>query len=127
MGGRDQAPAALTSDRPGTYYTRGWTGREASVNATENLANTVIGSSDLPAHSKPLHRHRYPKVTHAVTIKLEVITTLNVTVSSSIFSHGATTPCGPGPPHCRLFTITFRHTTLGRTPLDERSARRRDL
>jgi hypothetical protein len=28
----------------------------------------------------------------------------------------------------RGFTIThFRHTTLGRTPLDERSARRRDL
>jgi len=29
--------------------------------------------------------------------------------------------------HCRCFTITLRHTTLGRTPLDEWSARRRDL
>jgi len=29
--------------------------------------------------------------------------------------------------HYRIFTITFRHTTLGRTPLDEWSARRRDL
>ena len=36
-------------------------------------------------------------------------------------------PSGPGPPHCRGFTITFRHTTLGRTPLDEWSAWRRDL
>jgi hypothetical protein len=41
--------------------------------------------------------------------------------------HGGTTPSGPGPPHYRGFTITLRHTTLGRTPLDEWSARRRDL
>jgi len=27
-------------------------------------------------------------------------------------------PCGPGP-HYRCFTFTLRHTTLGRTPLDE--------
>ena len=43
------------------------------------------------------------------------------------FYHDATAPSGPGPPHCRSFTITFRHATLGRTPLDERSARRIDL
>jgi hypothetical protein len=36
-------------------------------------------------------------------------------------------PCGPGPPHYRGSTITLRHTTLARTPLDEGSARRRDL
>jgi hypothetical protein len=37
-----------------------------------------------------------------------------------IFSpHGATAPSGPGLPHYRGFTITLRHTTLGRTPLDE--------
>ena len=41
--------------------------------------------------------------------------------------HEATTPSGPGPPHYRGFTITLRHTTLSRTPLDEWSARRRDL
>ena len=40
-----------------------------------------------------------------------------------IFFHGATTPSGPGPPHYRSFTITLRHTTFGRTPLEERSAR----
>jgi hypothetical protein len=38
------------------------------------------------------------------------------------FSHGATAPCGPRPPQYRGFTIT-----LSRTPLDEWSARRRDL
>ena len=36
-------------------------------------------------------------------------------------------PSGPRPPHCREFIITLRHKTLGRTPLDEWSARRRDL
>jgi len=36
-------------------------------------------------------------------------------------------PSGPGPPHYRGFTITLRHTALGRTPLDEWSARRREL
>jgi hypothetical protein len=35
-----------------------------------------------------------------------------------------TAPVGPGSPHCRGFTITLRHITLGRTPLDEWSARR---
>jgi len=33
--------------------------------------------------------------------------------------HGATTPSGPEPPHCRGFTFTIRHTTFCRTPLDE--------
>jgi len=40
---------------------------------------------------------------------------------------GATAPSGPGPPHYQGFTITLRHTTLGRTPLDEWSAQRRHL
>jgi len=40
--------------------------------------------------------------------------------------HGATAPSGPGPPHYRGFTMTLRHTTLGRTPLSKWSARRRD-
>jgi hypothetical protein len=44
-----------------------------------------------------------------------------------LFANGSTAPSGPGPPHYRGFTITLRHTTLGSTPLDEWSARRRDL
>jgi len=31
-------------------------------------------------------------------------------------------PRGLGPPHCRGCEITLRHTTVGRTPLDEWSA-----
>jgi len=38
-----------------------------------------------------------------------------------------TVSSGPGPPHCRGFTITLRHTTLDRKPLDEGSGRRRPL
>ena len=43
------------------------------------------------------------------------------------FFRGATAPSGPEPPHYRGFTITLRHTAVGRTPLDERSALRKDL
>jgi hypothetical protein len=49
-------------------------------------------------------------------------------VSELVFpSHDATAPGGPGPPRYRGFKITLRHATLGRTPLDQWSARRRDL
>ena len=37
----------------------------------------------------------------------------------NFFYHGATVASGPGPPHYRGFTITLKHGTLGRTPLDE--------
>jgi hypothetical protein len=44
------------------------------------------------------------------------------------YFNGSTAPWGPRPPHfSRLHNDTFRHTTLGRTPLDEGPARRRDL
>ena len=43
------------------------------------------------------------------------------------FYHGATAPSGPRPPHYRWFIITLRYATFGRSPLDEWSARRRDL
>jgi len=36
-------------------------------------------------------------------------------------------PSGSGPPHYQGFTIAVRCTTVGSTPLDEWSARRRDL
>jgi len=36
-----------------------------------------------------------------------------------IYFPGALPPSGPGPPQNRGFTIILRHTTLGKTPLDE--------
>jgi hypothetical protein len=41
--------------------------------------------------------------------------------------HGTTAPRGPGPQHCQDFTITLTRTALGRIPLEEWSARLRDL
>ena len=47
--------------------------------------------------------------------------------SSIFFFHGTAAPSRPGPRHCWGFMIIHRHTTLGRAPLDEWSAERRDL
>jgi hypothetical protein len=44
-----------------------------------------------------------------------------------IFLHRATAPSGPEPPYYRGFTITLRNTTHAGIPLDEWSARRKDL
>ena len=43
------------------------------------------------------------------------------------YCYCTTAPSGSGPPQCWGFMITLRHTTVGRTPLDEWSVRRRDL
>jgi len=51
----------------------------------------------------------------------------NAPLLYSLFFHGFSDPNGPRPPQCRCFTITLRHTTPGRTPLDEWSVRRRLL
>jgi len=53
------------------------------------------------------------------------ISTVRLRSESENFYHGTTAPIGPGP-H-RGFAITLRHTTFGRAPLDEWSARHRDL
>jgi hypothetical protein len=41
--------------------------------------------------------------------------------------HDATVPSGTGPPSYRGFTVTLRHTTIGRTSLDEWSVWSTDL
>jgi hypothetical protein len=43
------------------------------------------------------------------------------------FPHDKTASSRPEPSHCRGFVITSRHTTFGRTPLDDGLARSRDL
>jgi hypothetical protein len=58
-----------------------------------------------------------------VRLKLVSLNTL-----SWLFSPVAQQPLmGQRPPHYPGFTITFRHTTIIRTPLEEWSVRRRDL
>ena len=46
---------------------------------------------------------------------MNIITTTTITTNFC----GPTAHSEPGPPHYRGFTITLRHTTVGRTPLDE--------
>ena len=53
---------------------------------------------------------------HYIYIYIYIYTHVCVCV---FFPHGSTAPSGPGPPQYRGFTITLRHTTLGKTPLDE--------
>jgi hypothetical protein len=48
-----------------------------------------------------------------------------VLIEGDTLFHGAIAPSVPRPPHFRGFMITLRHTTLGRTPLDEWPTRRR--
>jgi len=56
------------------------------------------------------------------------LTICSVQVFPSPFpNHGTIIPGGPVPAQCHGFTITLRHTTLGRTRLDEWSAQHRDL
>jgi hypothetical protein len=45
----------------------------------------------------------------------------------NVFFPGSISSSVPRPSHCRGITITLRHTTLRKTPLDEWSDRRRDL
>ena len=65
--------------------------------------------------------------THTQTVdSLSIIHVLN-NFRIFFFYHGAAVPSGSRPLHYRGFTVTLRHATVGRTPLDEQSARRRDL
>jgi hypothetical protein len=74
------------------------------------------------------------RVTYPVwSSQLKQIYKINALTIGNIFLHffsnGSTAPWGPRPPHfSRLHDHThfFRHTKLGRTPLDEGPARRRD-
>ena len=44
-----------------------------------------------------------------------------------VFFYDMAAPSGPRLPHCQGFTITLKHTTFDRTPLDEWSACCRDV
>jgi hypothetical protein len=63
---------------------------------------------------------RTPKNHGISAVKLHLIYSFPLLVAQQPHS-------GPGRPHYRGFTFIHRHTTVGSTPLDEWSARRRDL
>ena len=75
-----------------------------------------------------LHRNttKVPSLLHRNTTKVPSLLHRNTTNKQTVFS-ARQPPSGPRLPHCRGFMIKFRNTTIGRTSLDERSARRWDL
>ena len=67
---------------------------------------------------------------HVMVVDLSTINDKTCTMLSLIFftiAQQPPPPRGPGASPHQGFTITHRHTTVVRTPLDEGSARRRDL
>ena len=71
---------------------------------------------------------KYAPITMPLMLWTKSLFTSNrCTTSCIFFYHSATAPSGARPPHYRGFMVTLRHTTLGRTTLDEWSAPRRDL
>jgi hypothetical protein len=62
-----------------------------------------------------------------LTLFVQVVVNFSCYNKGTFFYHGATASSGPRPPHCRGCMIILRHTTLGRTALDEWSVRRRNL
>ena len=64
------------------------------------------------------HTHFYKKIDTSLSYRVQVYICLY---------YGTKAPSGPRPPHYIRFAITLRYTTVGRTLLDERSARRRDF
>ena len=62
------------------------------------------------------------------TIRHWTVCVFTVRYENMLFCfNGSTAPVVPGSPHYRNFAITLRHTTVGRSPLDEWSAPRTDL
>jgi hypothetical protein len=56
MSGRDHAPAVLYLESTRNQLHKRLGGPPDRVEIIDNLPNTVIRFSDLPARSKPLHR-----------------------------------------------------------------------
>jgi hypothetical protein len=75
-------------------------------------------------HKKKIYK---PRNTNLETSHFQTSLVAYQLPNSYLFSHGVTDPSGPERPPYRGFTITLTHTTLGGNPLDEWSARRRDL
>jgi hypothetical protein len=98
-----------------------------SSHLRQGLPSSVVFS--LP-HQKPACVYLLPQRVlcpiYLILLELDIVITQKLLrvqkLWSCSFLHSATPPSGPGPPHYRGFTITFRHTTLDRTPLDEESA-----
>jgi hypothetical protein len=92
--------------------------------------DSKLGSWIIRINSVPLTAHCVVKFLSFALMELFVASRFRRPVSYThqlFFVVDLPSPKGPGSSCCQSFTITLRHTTLGRTPLDEWLARRRDL
>ena len=78
------------------------------------------GQRDCPKYVEFHSKNKFEKLVQLVGFVIRIFPVI-------FFSPMADSPSGPRPPRCWGFENTIRHTALGRTPLDEWSARRRDL
>jgi len=112
VGGQRHAPVSLfPGNRSGTPLQEGRWPPESLWTGAENLDSAGIRSTVLPARSESLYRLQFPGTLYR----------------KEFFLSRRNSPQAPRPPHYRGFTITLRGTTVGRTSLDEWSARHRDL
>ena len=91
-----------------------------------SLFKTLWMTSETKNSGWPTDRHLITAHVHhafvQITHKIPTLYASRYSILSPYTFHGAATPSGPGSPHYPGFTITLRHTTRGRTPLDEWSA-----
>jgi hypothetical protein len=111
----------------GTHYTR--LNLVPSFFSSTTLTLTFCHSEAVPlvCNTLPTPRNSY-QWRHLSVLQYRLAQCCSRTKRhTTVSSHGPTAPSRARPPYCRAFMIVLRHTTVGRTPLDEWSARRRDL
>jgi hypothetical protein len=98
----------------------------STTHPSEAYSNSTLFSSIFSS----FFSNTLPSITKSSFQNVQMHATFCTAKCTTCFYRGATVsppPNGPWPTNCRGFTITLRHTAVGRTPLDEWSARRKDL
>jgi hypothetical protein len=113
-GGQLHDPVASTLEKTHCLWTGGWMDSRVCLNTVKERNTSAFVRNRTPFLCPS-------SLSHCTAWKLLG------PMYMVFFYHGATAPSGPGPPHYHGFTITFRHSTLRRAPLDEWSAERRDI
>jgi hypothetical protein len=103
-----------------------------TLNSAENTVFTIQYTLHSIQHTIYIIQYgiyviQYTVYTVSVQLYVGITTCINFYIGRPCTTQQHPPPVGHGPPHYRCFPIALRHTTVGRTPLDEWSARRRDL
>jgi len=92
----------------------------------------ILGATDSVAKIDSLLSFPINFARHLLLLRLRIIKhqfppTRRPKCKASLFCLRLDSPSGPRPLHSWYFEITLRHTTIGRTPSEDGSDRRRDL